>query len=404
MSTDVAGATALQAAAARLSLVPDGDDVTVGNPATGAFVAVPEVGGLILTALAGGASISEATAAASARAGAEVDVPDFLAALEQAGVLVYDVAEQERRQVRWIGAVPQRVAKPLFGRVAWTWYSAALVFTVIAFIARPALRPSFEDYMFLPDPLVAILVLYAFGLAIMVLHEGWHWLAARAEGVPATFRLSYRGAFVVAETDLTLLLTVPRRRRFGPLLAGPAFDVSVLAIALALRWAYFDAGAPVGDTTARLLGALVLVTVVNLVSQCAVFLRTDLYAVLACALNCENLYRVSWLSLKARLLPLSPEQAGELRSASSRDRSAAALFSVLYLAGILGVFAFMLYVVLPGAAGVIFWMIKNLAGLTLGQPAFWESAAVAAITAAGVLAPIPLAIRERRLRRDGSLS
>jgi putative peptide zinc metalloprotease protein len=247
-------------------------------------------------------------------------------------------------------------------------------------------------------------VLYAFGMAITVLHEGWHWLAARAEGVPARFRISYRGAFIVAETDLTLMLTVPRRRRFGPMLAGPAFDVSVLAVALGLRWAYFDAGAPVGDTTARLLGALVLAIVFNLVFQCAVFLRTDLYAMLACAMGCENLYRVSWLTLKKRLLPLSAAQADELRAASARDRSVASWFSLLYLAGMLGVFAFMLYIVLPSAAGFFFWMIKNIASVSFGQSAFWESVAVAALTASGLLAPIPLAIRERRLRRRGALS
>jgi putative peptide zinc metalloprotease protein len=270
--------------------------------------------------------------------------------------------------------------------------------------AQPALRPSFEDYMFLPNPLVAILVLYAFAVGIMALHEGWHWLAARAEGVPARFRISYRGVFLVAETDLSLLLTVPRRRRFGPMLAGPALDVTVLAVALGLRWAYFDAGAPVGDTAARLLGALVLVTTSNLVWQCAVFARTDLYAVLACALSCENLYRVSWLVLKERLLPLRAGEVEELRTASSRDRSAGSWFSLLYLAGMVGMLAFLLYILLPSAAGFIYWMIKNIASVSFRQPAFWESVAVAALTAAGLLAPIPIAVRERRLRRRGALS
>ncbi len=404
MSTSVAGSQLLQAAAARLSLVPEGDDVTVGNPATGTFVAVPAVGGIVLTALANGASLDEASQAARAHAGVEVDVPDFLTALESAGILVYDTGGGTERHVRWIAGVPQRAAKPFFGKAAWCFYTLALVFTGIAFAARPALRPSFESYMFLPDPMIAILVTYLFAMAVTVLHEGWHWLAARAEGVPARFRVSYRGAFVVAETDLSLLLTLPRRRRFGPMLAGPAFDVSVLAVAVGLRWAYFDARAPIGDTTARLLGALVLATMFNLVWQCAFFMRTDLYAILACALKCENLYRVSWLTLKSRLLPLRPPEAEELHAASTRDRSVASWFSLLYLVGMLGVFAFMLSIALPSAGGFVYWMVKNIASLSFHQAAFWESVSVAVFTAAQLLAPIPLAIRERRLRRKGVLA
>lgn len=404
MSTSVAGSQVLQAAAARLSLVPEGDDVTVGNPATGTFVAVPAVGGIVLTALANGASLDEAAEAARIHAGVEVDVPDFLTVLEAAGILVYDTDGETGRHARWIAGVPQRAAKPLFGKAAWCFYALALVFTGIAFATRPALRPSFENYMFLPDPMIAILVLFLFTMAITVLHEGWHWLAARAEGVPARFRISYRGAFIVAETDLSLLLTLPRRRRYGPMLAGPAFDVSVLAIAVGLRWAYFDAGAPIGDTTARLLGALVLATLFNLVWQCAFFMRTDLYAILACALKCENLYRVSWLTLKSRLLPLRPPEAEELHAASTRDRSVASWFSLLYLVGMLGVFAFMLSIALPSAGGFVYWMIKNIASLSFHQAAFWESVSVAVLTAAELLAPIPLAIRERRLRRKGVLA
>ena len=52
----------VQQAVARLSLVPEGDDVLVGNPATATFVAVPEVGAVVLRALARGDSTEDAAA------------------------------------------------------------------------------------------------------------------------------------------------------------------------------------------------------------------------------------------------------------------------------------------------------------------------------------------------------
>ncbi|MEO6501874.1 MAG: hypothetical protein ABIQ09_08170 [Jatrophihabitantaceae bacterium] len=404
MTTSQRQVSAVQAAAARLSLVAEGDDVMVGNPATATFVAVPAVGGVVLSALADGRSVAEAAAAAFKHSQVEVDVEDFLATLQEAGILVYEEGVALSGEVRWVSGVPSWLARPLFGKVAWSCYAVALVFVVVALAAEPALRPSFEDYLFLPDPVLCILCAYVISVVIMIVHEAWHWLAGRAIDVPARFRISYRGIFLAAETDLSLLLTRPRRQRYGPMLAGPAFDISLLALALCLRWAYVDLGMPLPGVLARLLGTLVLMIVANLALQCAVFLRTDLYAVLACGLRCDNLYRTSWLTMKKRLLPMTAEESAELESAGPRDRSVAQWFSILYLVGMFGLFWFMLTYLLPAAAGGFSWMIPNIMSLSTGSLAFWEAVAVALLSAASTLAPIPLALRERRLRRLGRLS
>jgi putative peptide zinc metalloprotease protein len=404
MTTPQRQGLAVQAAAARLSLVVEGDDVLVGNPATATFVAVPAVGGVVLSALAAGRSVAEAAAAAFDHSQVEVDIEDFLTTLEEAGILVYDTGAALSGEVRWISAVPSWLVRPLFGKVAWSCYGLAVVFVVMAFAIQPALRPTFEDYLFLPDPLLSILCVYAMTVVIMITHEAWHWLAGRAIGVPARFRISYRGAFIAAETDLSLLLTRPRRQRYGPMLAGVAFDVSRLALLVGLRWAYLDLGLPLPDVLARMLATLTLMTVISLVLQCVIFLRTDLYAVLACALRCDNLYRTSWLTLKKRLLPITAEESAELDSASDRDRSVARWFSVLYLVGMICVFWFQLTYVLPAVIGWLLWLVRDIMILNIGSLAFWEAAAVALVIASRRLAPALLAVRERRLRRVGSLS
>ena len=358
----------------------------------------------MLSALADGRSVAEAAAAAFEHSQVEVDVEDFLATLEEAGILVYEESPALSGEVRWVSGVPSWLARPLFGKVAWSCYALAFVFVMVAFAAEPALRPSFEDYLFLPDPLLSILCAYAISMVIMIVHESWHWLAGRAIDVPARFRISYRGIFLAAETDLSLLLTRPRRQRYGPMLAGPAFDISLLALATGLCWAYYGLGLPLPDVLARLLGALILMIVANLVLQCAVFLRTDLYAVLACVLHCDNLYKVSWLTMKSRLLRMTAEESAELESASKRDRSVAQWFSILYFLGMLSVFWFLLNYLLPGAVGGFTWMFGNILSLSTGSLAFWESVAVALLSAASILGPLPLALRERRLRRLGRLS
>ncbi|MGC5413163.1 hypothetical protein ACPXCX_57315, partial [Streptomyces sp. DT225] len=62
-----------------LSLVPEGEDeVLVGDPGTGQFVAIPKVGGVVIEALLRGATIAEAAAEAEEFAGQPVDVPSFV--------------------------------------------------------------------------------------------------------------------------------------------------------------------------------------------------------------------------------------------------------------------------------------------------------------------------------------
>ncbi len=58
-----------------LSVVDDGDNVVIGEPRSGRFVAVPPVGGVVVRALLGGASLAQAAAEADRFAGQPVDVP-----------------------------------------------------------------------------------------------------------------------------------------------------------------------------------------------------------------------------------------------------------------------------------------------------------------------------------------
>lgn len=204
-----------------------------------------------MEALQAGRPPAEATARASEAAGTEVDGEDFLAELAAAGlwdlppdpgvrsrVRAGDRAGRRTREIRWVEGVSPQVAQRLFGPVAWTGYALATAFVIIVLTVRTDLLPSYEHIWWLPDPVLSTLALVPISLVLAVGHEAWHWLAGRAIGVPAVFRVSYRGIYLVAETDLTQIVTTPRSRRCGVFLAGMAFNVVVLAAALAARLAH----------------------------------------------------------------------------------------------------------------------------------------------------------------------
>lgn len=296
------------------------------------------------------------------------------------------------------------MARRLFGPLAWTGYGLAAGFAIVVLIVRPDLWPSYEHSWWLPDPVLAVLVLVPITLLTAAIHEAWHWLAGRAIGVPAIFRVSYRGIFLVFETDLTQVVTVPRRRRYGAFLAGMAFDVTLLAVALGLRLAHRTGVLVLPSWSDRLLAALVLVQTIVLIWQvAAVPLRSDAYAVLANALRCHDLYRATWLTTRHRLWGLNDAESTELAATGRHDRRVASWFGLLLLAGLIGMGWLAVTFIIPFVATMLWWVGHNLVHPSLGSVAFWESVAVAVIVL-GRYAVVPLlAWRERRLRRAGAL-
>lgn len=399
----------LQSALAVLIVGHDGDEYLLGRPDLGIYVAVPKPGAVLVTALKDGASLAEATAKASTAAGQDVDGADFLDGLTEAGLLAVPVPAVSGdsaggHRIRWIELVSPRAARRLFGRVAWVGYGLAALGALAIFVVRPDLRPGFEDIWFLGDPVLSMLALVAISLIFAAMHESWHWLAGRAVGVPATFRISRRGLFVVFETDLTQIVAVPRRKRYSPFLAGMALDGVVLAIALGLRLLYRADLLGLPPVVDRLLGALVLNQVFVIVWQwAAVFLRSDGYAVLANVLRCHNLYRATWLTTKDRLWRLAPGEATELAGISPHDRAVARWFALVYVLGMTGLGWMVATIGLPFLVSMVRWVTDNLASLAVTSVAFWESAGVAVIMVLQWLGPLLLAARERRLRRAGEL-
>ncbi|MET8865119.1 hypothetical protein ABZW11_19460 [Nonomuraea sp. NPDC004580] len=393
----------LRERAARLTVTFDGEAWVLGRPDLGVFVAVPEPGAIFITTLQETGSVTEATERASEKAGEPVDGGDFIEGLTAAGLLDPaaaqddDTAERGRR-IRWIEGISPRAAARLFGRTGWSVYGAALVFALAVLVARPDLRPSWQDAWFLPSMGLSVLGWLVLGIAFGALHEAWHWLAGRAVGVPATFRVSYRGMYIVYETDLTQIVAVPRDRRHGVYLAGMAVEVVVVAVALGLRMIV-----PPGLLD-DLLAAVILFRVVAIVWQWAALpLRSDSYALLANALRCHNLYRTTWLTVKNRIFRLTEAEAAELAASGARDRDMARWFALLYVAGMAVMVWLFLTVMLPLMVSLAQWGVERLLSGQVGSAAFWEAIAVTAYVALRIGLPPLLAFRERRLRRAGAL-
>lgn len=382
-----------------LSIVADGQDYVVGDAARGVFVNLPAIGVRVLHTLGQGATVQEATDIVSAEAGEEVDVADFVAVLAQCGLLsaidgvsllqdVVPPSPQPVRTARWAGW--------MFGPAAWLFYGVCTAWVIAALCVRPQYAPSFEDWLVVPDPAASAAIALAIALAIGVTHEWAHVLAARAQGVNATMTIGRRAFLPAFETDLTPLWSVPRHRRFSPLLAGLAVQSVIVAASLSARMLAATSLSPVAN---RLLADVVLIGVITALLQCLLTLRTDLYLVLITALGCRNLSRVTRLYLQARLFRLSPAQREELAQAHSRDLALAPWFGLLQIgSAALLAYLFLTYW-LPSTAMMSGWVILSLIGTSPATRGFWESLALAAMLVLPAVTTCLVWWRQRRHRK-----
>lgn len=409
MTDTVAADTMIDAVRmAGLTVTHDGDDFVIGSPATGVYVSVPEPGAVLIRELNHGATLEQATAAASEVAGEVVDGAEFVLGLSAAGMLATaqatDPAGEPGRAIRWVYGISQHTAARLFGRVAWTLYGLAALLALVILVSAPSVRPTYSDLWFLNDRALATLASVPIVMMLGGVHESWHWLAGRALGVPAIFRVTHRGPFLAFETDLTQIVALPRRKRYGPFLAGMAIDVTILAVALGLRFLDARAGLGLPSLLDRMLAALVMVQCLSVIYQwLLLFLRSDGYAIIANALRCHNLYRATTLTTKRKVYRLTEDERAELAAIGDHDRAVARWFSLVYGAGLVGVAWTMATWVLPFVVGLVSWVAHQMTTASPREARFWTALGMFAYACVMYVLPLLLAIRERGLRRAGRL-
>lgn len=279
-----------------LTFVDEGEEVMVGRADIDSYAVFPADGAALLRELADGVAPDEAARHYQMRFGEPVDMSDFLETVAELGFLRDTDDDQTETapaaMVRW-----QRLGRAVFSPPAWIVYVTVVTVATVLAIREPALRPSYRSLFFVRYYTVITLVLFVGQIPGLLLHEGFHALAGRRLGLPSRLGVSRRLYYVVAETTLNGLLSVPRRKRYLPFLAGMVADL-VLAAALVTAAAALRGPAPLA---AGICMALVLATLLRFSWQCGVHLQTDLYYVISTALGGTALQAASRDRLAAGL-------------------------------------------------------------------------------------------------------
>ena len=214
---------------------------------------------------------------------------DFLTILESNGLIrpaspdTDDKILQPLRKPKYhFLGFPQSLARRLFSYPVLVCAGALIALAIALIVRAPSVLPGPTQLVFEKHRALGLTLITVVGYGGVFLHEMAHLIAARSRGVSAHIGISHRLWYIVFETDMTGLWSLPRRQRYLPMLAGILFDAALGSLFVVL---VFAAAAPDIHVrtpwTETLLRAAAFITLTRILFEFFLFVRTDIYYVAA---------------------------------------------------------------------------------------------------------------------------
>lgn len=339
----------------------DGNEVIIGKVETGIFLALPAEAIDLLEHLAEGKSVGETSDLFQQRYGEVPDLNDFLQLLESKGIVspvrgsrtnvANELRSARQRPMRYHFAnFPRQLAERLFSIPVISISIGLIIFSAGLIILNPVLTPTRADIYFSRQRTLSFLILLVLSYGTLYIHELAHLVAGRAVGISSRIGIGHRLWFLVAETDLTGLWSLPKRQRILPMLAGVLIDctsASLLVVALFLNLKGY---LPFSLLVLRVVRAMVFVYLMRFVWQFMLHIRTDFYFVIANLFNCKNLMKDTEAFLRNQLARVIPairhtDQSGIPVS----ERKVIRGYSIIWIVGRAISWSVLLFITLPVA-------------------------------------------------------
>ena len=335
----------------------DGQDVIAGRVDTGVFVAIPAEAREILDMLGSGLNIGQVSDTFQAKYGETPDLEDFLTLLEGKGLIslagessdTVVAATPQKRQLKYhFGNFPQPLARLLFGKPALMIYGIVIAAAIFETIIHPSITPGVSDLYFPSDRALTwgLVVLAAY--FSLFLHELAHLIAARAHGISSRLGVGHRLWFLVAETDLTGLWSIPRNERYLPFVAGMIFDAVLCSGIVFVLVAHTHGALALSALFLRFFRALFFTLLMRLLWEFFLYLRTDIYYVIANAFKCRNLLGDTEAFLRNQAARVFPSiRKVSLEGIPPQELRVIRIYSIIWILGRIWAFTILVTVTIP---------------------------------------------------------
>lgn len=387
-----------------LSVQKEGDDYCIGNAEIDAFFHFPEQGLRIIEWLREGRSVGAIKSTLASSDDENVDVDDFIETLKDIG-FIYPEAERDRfrdaasasdagdRRLRF--SAPVWLARALFSLPMLVVYLAILGSAAHAAIEDPRLRLNFDAfYLEQHLTLTLVLLLLLYGVTAS-LHELGHMLAAARRGIRSKLGIGNRLWSLVAEADLTGILTLPKSQRYLPLFGGMIVDLlSIALVTLSIQWLLRQGH---DGFVIQLLQALILQIVISISWQFNLFLKTDIYYAVCTYYGHPDLDRAARIYLRDKLHTLSFGLRG-VKSAGIERKHLGVLraFAALWLVGRISALAFLVLILIPTLARYFVRARDAFTNPATASASAYDAAAFAVISMALFLLGMYMWLRRRK--------
>jgi hypothetical protein len=375
----------------------DEDEVVIGRLGTGTYAVFPSDGAELVTRISEGMTPPEAAEWYESTYGEPIDMDEFLVTLTELGFVrnVEESHQEEQRPVRF-----QRLGRMVFSPVSLVVAAGLCALWVYLLVRHSDLRPSPSQVFFTQSVVIIQLVLTFGQLPLVGLHELCHMLAARRLGLPSRFRISNRLIYIVFETEINSVRSVPKAKRYLPFLAGMICDLVVIAL---LDLAAELLREPDGTLplSGRVAVTLAFTVFVRLMWQLQLYLRTDLYFVFATALNCYDLHEAGKAIVFNPLRRLfgRRDKVVDLAQWSPRDLRVARWYAPLMVFGVLTMLGMSAFFSIPIFVMYLEAVFGNLVSGNIG-PYFWDSLLSLVLNTAQITTLVLISRKERRERRS----
>jgi len=360
-----------------LSILKEGDSYIVGNADIGEFYQFPWQGVRILTWLGSGATPATIKSRLALEDPEPIDVDGFLTQMTEIGFVhsashredVEKRLEASARGSRTTFSVNPMIARAIFSPPVAVCFLAIVLYASYAAIEDPDLRVNFDALYVESNRLLLLLVVLPLSLIHIVMHELGHMLAAARHGVRSRYGIGNRLWDLVAESDLTGILTLPKSQRYLPMLAGLLVDILWASSLTILLGALLQHG--VGGFSTQVVQLLVLDTLLGMAWQFNVFVKTDIYFVICNHLSYPDLDQDARLYLRDLVFRATRGRYGSEAPSRIFDHlTALRLFSLIWLLGRILALGILFGVFLPAMWQYIDSAIEMLKGPPSG---FWSA-------------------------------
>ncbi|HLZ22880.1 MAG TPA: hypothetical protein VKQ30_12225 [Ktedonobacterales bacterium] len=271
-----------------LTFLPPGhgrEEWIVGHEPSDTAISLPEVGIVAIQHLLSGATVAHARAATSQKCDEDIDVADLVEGL--AGLGFVEALDGRRMPEtasigqRWLARVPPAA-------VAWIYSSPLLIFYAVLAISGPilllldsAIRPQAHALLWSASYSVDTITLLVLAPLLLLKHELGHLLAGRGKGLQAELTFGHRLVYLVVVSRIAAVWTLRRRERLLIYSAGMLNDLVFAGVGSLLLFAAQEHLVALAAPLKGLVALLVLSEYLGVAWEFQVFLKTDVYHILA---------------------------------------------------------------------------------------------------------------------------